>query len=348
MNVKTRLQYNIHELFKLLDLKELAIKLGVGKVGTKEVNEKNIADGSILAYEASSNKMAYVIPSVGGSGDMTKAVYDINNNGIVDEAESVDWTNVQNIPDPLDANAIHDNVAGEIDALTEKTFVSGDDVFLIEDGNDALNKKKMLLIGLVPGGDGAWGVYGEKTDPFVDDDVFLIEDSETLLSTKLVDWAKIKEEMLTSVYPIGCIYTEITGTNPATTFGFGTWTAFGSGKVLVGLDSGDTDFDTVEETGGAKTKSISAHSGAAVADHAAHIHNLIISSGAVWDNDPKSKSLYAADVKGGGAPVFTGLGSQPTSNPTTTLTHSVTQPSAHSDLNVVQPYIVVHFWKRTA
>ena len=36
-------------------------------------------------------------------------------------------------------------------------------------------------------------------------------------------------------------------------FGFGTWSAFGAGKVMVGLDAGDTSFDTVGETGGEKT-----------------------------------------------------------------------------------------------
>ncbi len=42
-------------------------------------------------------------------------------------------------------------------------------------------------------------------------------------------------------------YTTTSSTNPNTVFGFGTWTAFGAGKVLVGLNSGDTDFDTVED-----------------------------------------------------------------------------------------------------
>ena len=37
--------------------------------------------------------------------------------------------------------------------------------------------------------------------------------------------------------------------------GFGTW-AFGAGKVPVGIDSSDTDFDTAEETGGAKTHTL--------------------------------------------------------------------------------------------
>ena len=75
-------------------------------------------------------------------------------------------------------------------------------------------------------------------------------------------------------YPIGSIFTAVVSTDPATLLGYGTWAAFGAGKVLVGRDSGDTDFDTAEETGGAKTKAISAHSGTAVADHASHTHSV--------------------------------------------------------------------------
>ena len=56
-------------------------------------------------------------------------------------------------------------------------------------------------------------------------------------------------------YPVGSIYTSVVATNPATLLGVGTWAAFGAGKVMIGIDSGDTDFDTVEETGGAKTDS---------------------------------------------------------------------------------------------
>ena len=54
-------------------------------------------------------------------------------------------------------------------------------------------------------------------------------------------------------FPVGSIYLAVVSTNPGTLLGYGTWASIGAGRVLVGLDSGDTDFDTVEETGGAKT-----------------------------------------------------------------------------------------------
>jgi len=58
---------------------------------------------------------------------------------------------------------------------------------------------------------------------------------------------------LSAAYPVGSIYINAgVSTNPATLLGFGTWTAFGAGKVIVGLDAADALFDTLEETGGSK------------------------------------------------------------------------------------------------
>lgn len=122
-------------------------------------------------------------------------------------------------------------------------------------------------------------------------------------------------------YPVGSIYTSIVSTNPATLLGVGTWAAFGAGKVMVGLDSGDSDFDTAEETGGAKTHTLS------IAEMPAHTH-------ATEGND--------AHDAGAGVPyVDTKSGSTPNSNATT----STGGGGAHNNL---QPYIVVYMWKRTA
>lgn len=123
-----------------------------------------------------------------------------------------------------------------------------------------------------------------------------------------------------ALYPIGCIYTSITGTNPNTELGFGTWTAFGAGRTLVGLNSGDTDFDAAEETGGAKTVSI------------AHTHAV---SGTTGPSSADGTCSSGGNTKADAA-----------------HTHSVSitsgAMSANATPSIVQPYIVVYFWKRTA
>lgn len=118
-------------------------------------------------------------------------------------------------------------------------------------------------------------------------------------------------------YPIavGGIYISTVSTNPATLLGYGTWSAFGSGKVLVGLDSGDADFDTAEETGGEKTHTLTSD------EMPAHTHSVTILSGG------------------------SGLGNGGNSNTSTSTTGSTGGGSAHNNL---QPYIVVYMWKRTA
>jgi hypothetical protein len=77
-------------------------------------------------------------------------------------------------------------------------------------------------------------------------------------------------------FPVGSVFIGVVATNPGTLLGYGAWSAFGAGRVLVGRDSGDPDFDVAEEVGGSKTNTPSAHAGAAVANHvftqpAAHV-----------------------------------------------------------------------------
>lgn len=54
-------------------------------------------------------------------------------------------------------------------------------------------------------------------------------------------------------YPVGSIYVSILPTNPAITFGFGTWAAIGAGRAIVGVNPADADFDAPEKLSGAKT-----------------------------------------------------------------------------------------------
>ncbi|MDR1801899.1 MAG: DUF859 family phage minor structural protein [Lachnospiraceae bacterium] len=64
--------------------------------------------------------------------------------------------------------------------------------------------------------------------------------------------------LMQRIYPIGCIYMSADGANPADTIGFGEWTAWGAGRVPVGVGSnGTTNYDTAEATGGAESVALS-------------------------------------------------------------------------------------------
>lgn len=203
----------------------------------------------------------------------------------------------------------------------------------------------------------------ENTTPLVTDILPMVDDPAGTPATQKVTIANV----LSLAYPVGSIYISTGSTSPATLFGVGTWSAFGAGRVLVSRDANDTDFDVSEETGGAKTKAISAHSGTAVADHASHTHTYTDVPNHVHIQQLPSSATgnFASGTRdtsaggNGGTPGVVddalstknptgGVATGTTAGPSATLTHSVTQPSAHTDLNVVQPYIVVYMWKRTA
>ena len=78
---------------------------------------------------------------------------------------------------------------------------------------------------------------------------------------------------LQAVYPVGSIYTNSgVTTNPATLLGFGTWTAFGAGRVMVGLNGSDALFDALEEAGGSKDAITVIHTHTATVTDPGHAH----------------------------------------------------------------------------
>lgn len=74
--------------------------------------------------------------------------------------------------------------------------------------------------------------------------------------------AKLRKDMLSVennkrllglVYPVGSIYMSVVAADPATLLGFGTWVSWGAGRVPVGVDTSDGDFNVAEKTDGRKT-----------------------------------------------------------------------------------------------
>lgn len=156
----------------------------------------------------------------------------------------------------------------------------------------------------------------EDTAPALTDLLANVEDPGGTPVTKKVTIANV----LALAYPVGSIYISVNSTNPATSLGFGTWTAFGSGRVLVGHDSGDSDFDTVEETGGAKTVTLTE------AQMPSHNHGI---------TDRLRQLTLGTNIN-----VYGTRSGSATSN-----TENTGGGEAHNNL---QPYIVVYMWKRTA
>jgi hypothetical protein len=149
---------------------------------------------------------------------------------------------------------------------------------------------------------------------------------------------------LAAVYPVGSIYINAgVSTNPATLLGFGTWTAFGAGRVMVGLNASDALFDTLEETGGSKDAIVVTHAhttSTTVTDpqhqHAASSGNFLTETGS---------GSYAYGGTGANISVVTNTANASTGISVSTTINTSGDPGTNANL---QPYITVAMWKRTA
>ncbi len=149
------------------------------------------------------------------------------------------------------------------------------------------------------------------------------------------------------IYPVGSIYSNATdSTNPGTLLGFGTWVAFGAGKVAVGYDASDTDFNASEKTGGEKSHTLTTaempshnHSISTNGDHShGFTRDIVVTSGG---------GIQRTYLGGGSGQQLAWNGSAGMAN---AGSHSHTignngSGSAHSNL---QPFVTVYLWKRTA
>lgn len=131
----------------------------------------------------------------------------------------------------------------------------------------------------------------------------------------------LAQEILDIIYPVGSIYMSVNSTNPKNLFG-GTWVAWGTGRVPVGIDTSQTEFASVEKTGGEKTHTLT------IDEIPAHMHSADgwVGSGAgayFFATNNNTGKIYedSINVKATG-------GNQPHNN--------------------IQPYITCYMWKRTA
>ena len=163
-----------------------------------------------------------------------------------------------------------------------------------------------------------------------------------------------------NLYPVGSIYINATNpTNPGTLLGFGTWVAFGAGRVMVGFDSGDALFDTAEETGGSKDAIVVSHThslSSTTSSAGSHLHSIY---GSTSYNELKgvrgtNAAVFAAGAFGINNPGYyqtftTGNDAISTEGAHTHSLSGNTNTTGSSGANAnLQPYITVYMWKRTA
>lgn len=114
-------------------------------------------------------------------------------------------------------------------------------------------------------------------------------------------------------YDVGDIFLTTNSTNPSNKYAGTTWALWGSGKVPVGVDTNDSDFNTVEKTGGEKTHILTTSE---LPNHA--------KDGATTDG-----GWFAGEIK-----------DYPSGN------YKLTTAGNNSPHNNLQPYITCYMWKR--
>lgn len=181
---------------------------------------------------------------------------------------------------------------------------------------------------------------GKATDPDEADDIeaCITETADGIkldVPSKNIALEAVQINMTTLsklIYPVGSIYMSANSTNPKNLFG-GTWVAWGTGRVPIGVNASDSDFSYVEKTGGSKTINLShKHLETVGADNG----NMYLEGGS---NGGRHGSGIAASISR-----MTWKGTVGTGSARLNYTDS----AGNTKQSVVQPYITCYMWKRTA
>ena len=145
-----------------------------------------------------------------------------------------------------------------------------------------------------------------------------------------------------TLFPVGAIYTATVATNPGTLLGFGTWTAFGAGRVMLGAGTGGGGTYTAGATGGSKDAIVVSHNHTATttSTDSGHTHQTALARA---DIASPAEYPYFGRNFGASPGTTTGTGN---ANITSTTTIASTGSSG-TDANL-PPYVVVYMWQRTA
>ncbi len=148
----------------------------------------------------------------------------------------------------------------------------------------------------------------------------------TLKGVKLIDL----------MYPVGKIYMSVDDTNPEEIFEGTKWESWGAGRVPVGVDVSDEDFDCAGKVGGEKETILT------VDEMPSHFHDGITTE---LLEGTHRMTYQNASQRGSGVEAYWSLAEDITPNELTAKTVDSGGGEAHNNL---QPYITCYMWKRVA
>jgi microcystin-dependent protein len=157
---------------------------------------------------------------------------------------------------------------------------------------------------------------------------------------------------IVAAYPVGSIYMSTVSTNPATLFGFGTWVAYGQGRMPISADG----TYTAGSTGGSATTTLS------TTNLPSHTHSFSATSGnpntslnhrhyvgsrdSTADNGGNYAQEFVSDAGSGYGPnTYTNYQDLQHTHDISGTTGSAGSGTA---VTTISPYIAVYMWTRTA
>ena len=150
-----------------------------------------------------------------------------------------------------------------------------------------------------------------------------LNDDVTKLMGAFTSVTDLTKQLFLLMHRVGDIIFSTSDENPSTIYG-GTWVAWGKGQVPVGVDTSDSDFNTVEKTGGEKEHTLT------VDEMPSHTHAQYVTA----DNQAGAGIRVDYTKDGTSIPYPQGID-----------TGSSGENQPHNNL---QPYITCYMWKRTA
>ena len=316
------------------------------KVGTIIIHDATLyfALQDVESETFNDNEWQKVVGS--SNGDMLKSIYDTNNDGVVDKAEysktadeaehsktsdnsekakDSDTVSGHNVAKDVPENAVFTDTQTQSDWASEDVnsyaYIQNKPVLgKVATSNEYMDLNNLPILSDVAksGEYSDLKNYPKELSEFNNDENFVSSPVEV----NKTDW----KSFLDRIYPIGSIFITMnhsTALAVQTALGGGTWESFGAGRVLVGVNIDDTDFNTVNKTGGEKTHKLT------VEEMPSHTHAQYVSA---LTGGPAIREDYNADRNGN--PFPQGLN-----------TGSAGGDVAHNNL---QPFITVYMWRRIA